>query len=154
MSQALRRVELLPLVDGLTDREFARLAGLITDHVGIKLPPSKRTMVEGRLRRRVRLLGYNSLSDYCAFVLDEGGLREEFAYLIDAVTTNKTDFFREAEHFASLENEIVPKLLSQRRPAGRPILKLWSAAASTGAEAYTMAMVMADVVERIGGFDF
>ena len=78
MSQALRRVELpdqSPLVDRLTDREFARLAGLITDHVGIKLPPSKRTMVEGRLRRRVRSLGHSSLSDYCTFLLDQGGLK-------------------------------------------------------------------------------
>jgi chemotaxis protein methyltransferase CheR len=157
MSQALRRVEFpdqSPLVDRLTDREFARLAGLITDQVGIKLPPSKQTMVEGRLRRRVRHLGHGSLSDYCSFVLEQGGLKEEFPYLIDAVTTNKTDFFREVEHFACLENEIVPKLLSLRQPTRRPILKLWSAASSTGAEAYTMAMVMADVAPRTTGLDF
>ncbi|MBR0686347.1 protein-glutamate O-methyltransferase CheR [Bradyrhizobium manausense] len=157
MSQVVRRIEPAyepPSADRLTDREFAQIARLVTDHVGIKLPPAKRTMVEGRLRRRTRHLGHGSLSAYCAYLFDQGGLREEFTYLIDAVTTNKTDFFREAEHFSCLEHEIMPKLLKLRRPGERPTIKLWSAASSTGAEAYTMAMVMADVAERITGLSF
>jgi chemotaxis protein methyltransferase CheR len=102
----------------------------------------------------MRSLGHARLSDYCSFLFNEGGLENEFTYLIDAVTTNKTDFFREADHFTILEKEIVPHLLNTRRPGEGALIKLWSAASSTGAEAYTMAMVMADLVRRTRGPDF
>ena len=157
MLPALRQVDpscAASPVDRLTERQFAQIARLVTDHTGIKLPPSKRLMVEGRLRRRARVLGYSDLSGYCAYLFGSDGLREEFSYLVDAVTTNKTDFFREVEHFSCLEKEIVPKLLSLRRPGERPTIKLWSAASSSGAEAYTMAMVMADLAERTRGVSF
>lgn len=141
-------------VDHLSARDFKRLAELIGQEVGIKLPPGKRTMIEGRLRKRVRALGMASMDDYCTFLFDQDGLQVERTHLINAVTTNKTDFFREPEHFELLEHQLVPKLLDLRRAESRPLLKIWSAASSTGAEAYTIAMVLADLAAQRRDFRF
>lgn len=152
MSQQLATLD--ASVDHLSARDFKRLADLIGQEVGIKLPPGKRTMIEGRLRKRVRALGMASIDDYCAFLFEGDGLGVERVGLINAVTTNKTDFFREPEHFELLEHELVPKLLDLRRAESRPLLKIWSAASSTGAEAYTIAMVLADLAAQRRDFRF
>ncbi len=131
-------------LDALSDRRFRDLAAFIESEVGIRLPPTKRTMVEGRLRRRVKALDLASLDDYVALVLDRDESVEETMRLIDCVTTNKTDFFREPQHFEMLTREIMPRLLGARRGSER-VFKFWSAAASIGAEAYTLAMVLADL---------
>ncbi|NGM20719.1 chemotaxis protein CheR [Roseomonas stagni] len=132
------------MTDTLSDRRFRQVAGLIERDTGIRLPPVKRTMVEGRLRKRARSLGMMDVDAYCVALFDEGLLETEYQHVIDMVTTNKTDFFREAEHFDFLAREAVPQLLAERGRSARP-LKLWSAAASTGAEAYTIAMVLAEM---------
>lgn len=133
-AQALRAP---PSSDGLSDKNFRRLSQLIHGYSGIKMPPAKRTMLEGRLRRRVRATGAGSLDNYCRRLFDEDGLDGELVELMDAVTTNKTDFFREPQHFDFLRDRGLAMLLS-----GRKTLKAWSAACSTGAEPYTLAMVI------------
>ncbi len=138
-------------LDRLSQRDFQRLARFIQDYSGIKMPPTKATMVEGRLRRRVAALRLPDLAAYCRHLFDDGGLEAEAVHLIDAVTTNKTEFFREPDHFRFLAETAVPALLAERRAAPAAAVKLWSAAASIGAEAYTLAMVMADLAERFGG---
>jgi len=140
--------------DHLSARDFKRIADLIGSEVGIKLPPSKRLMVEGRLRKRVRALGLAGLDEYSAYLFQHEGLANERPYLINAVTTNKTDFFREPEHFDLLEERLVPDLIELRRGERQPLLKMWSAASSTGAEAYTMAMVLADLMAQRQDFRF
>ncbi|ARC87535.1 protein-glutamate O-methyltransferase CheR [Rhodovulum sp. MB263] len=138
--------------DRIDDQSFARIAALVNRQTGIRLPPSKRTMVEARLRRRMRACGKPDLAAYCRFLFDEGGLDRETLHLIDVVTTNKTDFFREPDHFRFLAGPGLEAMLARR---GRPSrLKLWSAASSIGAEAYTIAMVLADAAARGPGFDF
>lgn len=131
-------------LDHLSQRDFDKLAAFIHDYSGIKMPLTKKTMVEGRLRRRMRVVGAGSLNDYCRYLFDKGGLEEETIGLIDAVTTNKTDFFREPEHFQFLTEQGLPELLAKRRAGDRSPIKVWSAASSTGAEAYTLAMVLAE----------
>lgn len=128
--------------DRFTDRQFQAIAELVQGQVGIQLPPAKRTMVEGRLRKRVRALGLNDLEAYGREVLERGRLDEELAHLIDCVTTNKTDFFREPPHFEFLARQAVPQLLARGE---RRTVKVWSAACSTGAEAYTVAMVLEEM---------
>lgn len=137
--------------DPLTDKDFLRLAELIEGHSGIRMPDIKRSMVEGRLRKRVRDLGLGGLAEYCRFIFDEGGLITEFVHLIDAVTTNKTEFFREPFHFEFLVDVIVPEAL---RDHGREGVKVWSAACSIGAEPYTIAMLLDDFSRRIQSFHF
>lgn len=132
----------------LEPRDFNRLAAFIQGTSGIKMPPSKRTMLEGRLRRRLRALGLDNFADYCRFIFDEGGLDREAVAIIDAVTTNKTDFFREPEHFHFLTDIAIPALAGRH---GRQ-LKVWSAACSTGAEPYTLAMVLSEYARTAAGF--
>jgi chemotaxis protein methyltransferase CheR len=129
--------------DRLRQRDFRRLAEFIESYSGIKMPPSKITMVEGRLRRRVRETGAANLNEYCNRLFDGGELASETVHLIDAVTTNKTEFFREPEHFTVLQQVVLPTLRTERRTA-QPLFKVWSAACSTGAEPYTLAMVLAE----------
>lgn len=124
--------------DSLSQRNFERIAKLVNHHTGIQLPPSKKHMVEGRLRKRARNCGHSKLNDYCHYLLEEGGFDNEFPFVVDVMTTNKTEFFREPAHFIELKR-IVPHLLAS---SGRTF-KVWSAACSTGAEAYTIAMVLA-----------
>ncbi|WP_400771473.1 CheR family methyltransferase [Methylosinus sporium] len=132
-------------LDAMNDRNFRNLAVFIEREVGIRLPPTKRTMVEGRLRKRVKAVGAENLDEYVALVLDRGSLSGEMVHLIDCVTTNKTDFFREPEHFEVLVRDVMPQLLAAPRMRKSRMFKFWSAAASIGAEAYTLAMVLADL---------
>lgn len=138
--------------DQLSQADFRRLAEFIHNYSGIKMPPAKKTMVEGRLRRRLRATGTETLAAYCRFVFEDGGLAEEAIHLIDAVTTNKTDFFREADHFRFLVDYVVPKLQASRQVSPSTPLKAWSAACSVGAEPYTLAMVFAEVARLTPGF--
>jgi chemotaxis protein methyltransferase CheR len=135
----------------LSQRDFARLARFIQDYSGIKMPAGKITMLEGRLRARVRATGTASLADYCRYLFDQDGIAAETVHLIDAVTTNKTEFFREPEHFRILAETILPATLEQGTARRTPV-KVWSAAASTGAEPYTLAMVLDDFALRYPGF--
>jgi chemotaxis protein methyltransferase CheR len=138
--------------DHLSAIDFSRIARLIEGEAGIKLPPGKRLMVEGRLRKRMRALGQSGFSAYTDLLFNKGGLERELTHLINAVTTNKTDFFREAEHFDYLVEHMVPNLLKGRER--NPLLKIWSAASSTGAEAYTLAMVLNDLAAQNHDFRF
>jgi chemotaxis protein methyltransferase CheR len=136
---------------------FSRLARIIEDHAGIRTPPSKKSMVEGRLRRRVRALGLRSLGEYCAKLFEEGWLEAELRGLINVITTNKTDFLREPEHFRLLAQKYLPELtraVHMPRPGFDRPFRVWSAAASTGAEAYTLAMVLDQFARQQRGFRF
>lgn len=147
---AAARPKGLPVEDHMSARNFERLARFIYDYSGIKMPSSKRTMLEGRLRRRLRTTGRTTFDSYCDYLFKEDGLESETIHLIDVVTTNKTDFFREPRHFEFMAQTALPELAA----AGRRKIRTWSAACSTGAEPYTMAMVMQDHLDRTGGPDF
>ncbi|WP_342151989.1 CheR family methyltransferase [Methylorubrum sp. SB2] len=143
------------LTDTLSERHFRSIAEVIETRVGIQLPATKRTMLEGRLRKRVRALRLDTLDDYGRHLFDKGRLADEFVHLVDCVTTNKTDFFREPAHFDLLRQTLVPKLCAlPGHRTDRPMLKIWSSAASTGAEAYTLAMVLQDMIAEGARFDY
>ena len=131
----------------LSQRDFDALAQFIGARSGIRMPPAKKAMVEGRLRGRVRALGFPDIRAYCKYLFHEDGLAHEADAIIDAVTTNKTDFFREIEHFHFLSQTVLPRLTAEGQFAGET-LRVWSCAASTGAEAYSLAMTLADFAIR------
>ena len=143
-------VKAQPLNDRLSKRNFDRLSAFIYRYSGIKMPVTKLTMLEGRLRRRLRATGIPSFDGYCDYVFDQGGMESEVVHLVDAVTTNKTDFFREPKHFDYLRDQALPALTRQ----GTRTIRAWSSACSTGAEPYTMAMVLDAYLEtqREGAF--
>lgn len=134
----------------ISARNFDRLAQFIHSYSGIKMPSNKRTMLEGRLRRRMRATRIDSVNDYCHYLFDEGGMASELIHLIDAVTTNKTEFFREPAHFDFLAAKGLQALVAE----GRREIKIWSSACSTGAEPYTIAMVMDEFCATQRGVDF
>ncbi|MBA5802554.1 CheR family methyltransferase [Rhizobium changzhiense] len=129
--------------DRISKRNFDKLARFIYDYSGIKMPPTKLTMLEGRLRRRLRATNHSTFDDYCDFLFNDDGLAQETVYLIDVVTTNKTDFFREAKHFDYLQSVALPAIAN----SGVRTIRTWSSACSMGAEPYTMAMVLAEFAE-------
>ena len=137
----------------LSDRHFRIIAELIEGHVGTKLPPGKRIMLEGRLHKRLRALNYSGFNEYVEELFESDGLDTELVHLIDVVTTNKTDFFREPSHFTFMKEVAIPDLLKSRGRGSRP-LKIWSAACSTGMEAYTAAMVLDNMTRARPGFEF
>lgn len=114
-----------------SDRDFRRVCELIHTRAGIALAPAKRDMVYGRLSRRLRVLGLRSFKDYLDQLESQDG--DEWQAFTNALTTNLTSFFREPHHFDKLREE-----LQMRAP--RAPLKLWSCAASTGEEPYSMAI--------------
>ena len=137
-STAFKSLPTSPGLDRISKHDFQRLAQYIHDYCGIELPPSKVTMVEGRLRRRLRALNFNTIDAYCEYIFDQGGLHDEAVHLINVLTTNKTDFYRERGHFDFIENTVLPEFVAH----GRNHIKAWSAACSTGAEPYTLAMII------------
>ena len=141
------------IADCLSAADYRRLADFILASSGIKMPSSKKTFLEGRLRKRLRLRGYESFDEYCHYVFDDGGLSEEETALIDAVTTNKTDFFRESHHFDFLIREGLPRLVDRGLGIHHP-LRVWSAGCANGAEAYSIAMVCHDFAQRTPRFRF
>ena len=128
----------------LRDREFQRFSSLIYQSVGIKMPPAKKTMLEARLQKRLKMLGMNSFEDYSEHVFSHEGSAGELVHLIDVVTTNKTDFFREPAHFDFMVKSALPTILQARGEVSRDPIRIWSAGCSTGEEPYTMAMVLSE----------
>lgn len=130
----------------LTRQEFQALSQFIYAEIGIKMPEVKRTMLTGRLQKRLRALKLSNYREYCEFLFSREGMESELVHLFDVVTTNKTDFFREPGHFDYLVRETLPELIG-RGIGGRRKVRLWSAGCSTGEEPYTLAMVLSEYRE-------
>ncbi|MBP8309727.1 MAG: methyltransferase domain-containing protein [Burkholderiaceae bacterium] len=121
----------------LSPRSFEAVSNLFHRVSGIRLTEAKRALVTGRLNKLAQAYGAASLDDYID-ALTDGRAAEEMVKVIDKLTTNETYFFREPQHFDFLASH-----LAQRR-AGRGELRVWSAASSSGEEAYSLAMLLAD----------
>ena len=132
----------------MTDRDFSRLSALISERCGIKLPSAKKTMLEGRLRKRLRALDLKDFEQYCDYIFSRNGVDPEYLQMIDAVTTNKTDFFREPQHFHYLTQMAVPDLIEIYGLGVKNRLNIWSAGCSTGEEPYTLAMCLMEFAHR------
>ncbi len=121
----------------LSPRDFSRLKGFIYTECGINITDAKRTMLEARLQKRLKKLDFSSFSQYCDYLFSPKGLEEELTDMINQVTTNKTDFFREPAHFAYLTRKVLPEITRIKRTVA-----VWSAGCSSGEEPYTLAMVL------------
>ena len=128
----------------LSDREFNKFSAFIYDATGIKMPPAKKTMLEARLQKRLKANSIVSFEEYSTFVFSQEGRATELIHLIDVVTTNKTDFFREPAHFEFMVKTALPGILQARGDLVRDPVRIWSAGCSTGEEPYTLAMVLSE----------
>jgi chemotaxis protein methyltransferase CheR len=138
--------------ENLSSANFEKLCSLIYAESGISLNSEKRTMLEIRLKRRLRSLDLSSYREYCDYLFAPDNRDRELIHLIDAVTTNKTDFFREPDHFEYLTNKALPDLDMRHGPNRRSLI--WSAGCSTGEEPYTLAMVLSEYAQNRPGFRF
>lgn len=137
----------------LAPADFDRICSEVYEYCGINIAPTKQQMVEGRLRKRIRALGLSSFSEYCTSVFRKGEIQDEFIHLVDAITTNKTEFFREPAHFSFLKRQLLPALIQGSQPMIRP-LRIWSSACSTGQEPYSLAMELAEFNRLQERFEF
>jgi chemotaxis protein methyltransferase CheR len=138
----------------LSDKDFLRVSQFIHKQYGIHLSLAKKTLLEGRLRKRLKQCAIDTFGGYCDYLFTEQGMKEELIYMIDAVTTNKTDFFREPHHFEFLTLQALPELIGNCKGPLRKKIQAWSAACSTGEEPYTLAMVLSEFALNCPGFDY
>jgi chemotaxis protein methyltransferase CheR len=127
----------------LTDADFEQYRNLIYNESGITFTPTNRSILESRLRERLREKGVNSVRDYFGTISRDQGELKNF---LDSVTTNLTRFFRNQPQFDALEKHVIPELLSIKKASGSNTIKCWSAGCSTGEEPYTIAMLMCEVL--------
>lgn len=138
----------------LKDQDFRRLSKFIHSEYGIQMPLSKKIMLESRLQKRLHSVGMHSFKEYCDYVFSPAGIENEMIHMIDVITTNKTDFFREPNHFDYLTHTLLPELVAAKRTDMQNTITLWSAGCSTGEEPYTLAMVLSDYAEKYAGSNF
>lgn len=131
----------------ITTEEFQRFRKLIYDKSGISLSDQKKSLLASRLSKRLRDLELTTFSEYYAAVMEDPS-REEFTQMLDLISTNKTDFFREPKHFDFLRERILPELERGKR------IRVWSSACSTGEEPYTIAMTLYEGVQNPAQWDF
>lgn len=131
----------------ISKEEFQRFRTLIYDESGITLSDQKQSLVSSRLSKRLRELGLSTFTDYYQQLMNDAS-REEFTRMLDLISTNKTDFFREPKHFDFLRDQILPELVQDKR------VRVWSSACSTGEEPYTIAMTLYDGVSDPSQWDF
>ena len=130
----------------LTDKEFEQFQSLIYQQVGITLDTPKKTLLTSRLGKRLRELELSSYQAYYDRVSAKGG-EEELTKLVDLISTNKTDFFREPVHFDFLREHVLPQVQATRS------LRIWSSASSSGEEPYTIAMTLSDAIPNRSQWD-
>lgn len=122
----------------ITDNEFRQLRQFIQDHTGIALSEHKQALVCSRLSKRLRHHGLQHYSDYYVLLVERDPKGMELIAMINAITTHKTEFFREQHHFLFLKEVVFPSY--QKNPNREKPFRLWSAATSSGEEAYSLAM--------------
>jgi len=135
----------------LSNDEFNKLSSFIYKESGIRLPPVKKVMLQCRLQKRLRELNLRSFKEYCDYLFSKDGVDSEIIHMLDVVSTNKTDFFREPTHFDFLTEHILPEYVLASK--GKQF-KAWSAGCSSGEEPYTLAIVLSEFAEKNPGFDF
>ena len=133
----------------LTQEQFKKLSDFIYNNYGLKMPITKKVLVESRLHKRLKVLGIDNFTDYLNFVFSTKN-HEEIVNMIDVISTNKTDFFRENVHFEFMKTHILPSF----NVTTTPVINIWSAGCSSGEEPYTIAMTIAQYIETQRGLDF
>lgn len=130
----------------LSEREFDLFRRLVREHSGITLGDAKRSLVASRLNKRLRRLQLSSFSDYYQIVRRDP---KELVTMLDLITTNKTEFFRDPEQFEFLREEYIPDLIRRTAGSGGGTIRVWSAACSSGEEPYSIAMCFAEAFEKM-----
>jgi len=133
----------------LSPELFTRFTQFIQQRCGIHMVPSKQSMLEGRLRKRMRHLLLPTFEDYARYLFDHtGNTTEEMIHFLDAITTNKTEFFREAPHLDYLVSKVLPEFMQQYKKQRVDTFRIWSAGCSSGEEPYSLAIMLNEFTEK------
>ncbi len=135
----------------MSHNTFNKFKTFIEGHIGICIPESKKIMVESRLLKRLKALDHNTYEEYSKYFFSLNGQRDEIPRFIECITTNKTDFFREVNHFNYLTAKVLPEII---KLDNLKEIRLWSAASSTGEEAYTLAMFTEEFLVKYPGMNY
>jgi chemotaxis protein methyltransferase CheR len=125
----------------ISDKDFEQLRDFIYNICGMYFHTTKKYFLESRLTRRMEATGSKTYQDYFQLLKSPRG-SEELKFLMDEITTNETYFFRNVPQLAALENKLLPEIVEAKNKMGFRKLRIWSAASSSGEEAYTMAMIL------------
>lgn len=141
-------------LERLTQKQFELFQKFIYDRAGIKIDFSKVTLVSNRIRRRLKVGGYEDFDSYYRLLTSKAGGVELEGFL-DAITTNETSFFRTPSNFEWLKKDYVKELLKDKLEGKRPAsLRIWSAACSSGEEPYSIAMCLSDLYLTLRDWKF
>ena len=131
----------------ITDREFQQFRTLVRQHAGIALGDTKRQLVCSRLGRRLRHYGYTTFSQYYRHLMEDDPDGQELVRMINAITTNKTEFFREAHHFAFLRSVVLPGLAEANRGLQQEVVERQRAERLQAALFHIAQLATADIDE-------
>jgi chemotaxis protein methyltransferase CheR len=132
----------IPLGDG----DFDRLRTLIAGASGLRYGDNKRYLLETRLQQRLQARGLADFGQYLAFLEHDPRRQEELTFLFNQITTNETSFYRNGPQVSSFQHRVLPELVRAKRDARQRRLRIWSAGCSSGEEAFTLAIIAAEVL--------
>lgn len=130
----------------MTDSDMKKFSAFVESEMGIRMPASKKIMLESRLLKRLEKLGLDNFKDYYNYLTTAEGYRDEIFSFINVVSTNKTDFFREISHFNFLFNNILPEFVQYNNYNAK--INIWSSACSTGEEPYSIAIMVEEFLSK------
>ena len=138
----------------MTDEVFREIREFIYKLTGIYFQDSKKYLLEGRLGKRLQILGITDFAQYLQLLRYGTGRAEEMQSFYDAITINETFFFRSEPQCEAFEKTLVPEIVASRKNGSRRV-RVWSAASSSGEEAYTLSMIYTDRLKpRFPGLEF
>jgi chemotaxis protein methyltransferase CheR len=137
----------------LSDKEFELFKELIYKTSGISLASSKKELVKARLSKRLTKTGIGTFEQYYKFVTKHDKNGEELVHLLDSISTNKTDFFREGKHFDFLNTKLLPDLIQKKEKVKNKTIRVWCAASSSGEEPYTLAITILNHINPNDGWN-
>ncbi|GHV70340.1 chemotaxis protein CheR [Spirochaetia bacterium] len=133
-----------------TDADFEQYRTLIYNESGIHFTPTNRSILESRLKERLREKSLDSVKKYFTTISQD---KEELKNFLDSITTNLTRFFRNQAHFDAMEKFVVPELIKIKKGSINQTIRIWSAGCSTGEEPYTIAMLMSEILPHPWKFE-
>lgn len=140
------------ILQKLTESQFKDIAKLVYDKTGIHLEDRKLGLLSNRLRRRLKALNIDDFGEYYRYINSDKGFKEEEPHFLSAVTTNETYFFRNDQLWKFITDELVDHYV-QAKKSGRKSMRVWSAASSSGEEAYTCAIVLRELLPNFSTWD-
>lgn len=132
----------------ISDELFQKLGKVITENYGIKMSPDKKIMFQARLQRRLHELQIKSFDEYALNFFNQKNDSNELKVIADFISTNKTDFFREKEHFQFISDHFLPEYLTMKNAVSGPSIRIWSAGCSSGQEAYSIGITLEEYLRN------